>query len=203
MDNTPPPPPPPLPLPPPTPIPIPLSLSPPTPTSYVHNHKDLLLPFPPPTTPISSSPTASLRKKRHSKLLRIDTSTSTTPANKKNLRSHHHARSVGKPFGPGRLFSVICDATPNVSGVALTLRLIFDVVSLPPTPTTTTDDHEVAASLLLLAAGPVSPDVALASPPRFECSSCKKTFGSHQALGGHRASHKNVKGCFAITKSAT
>ncbi|PKI75767.1 uncharacterized protein LOC116204161 [Punica granatum] len=32
---------------------------------------------------------------------------------------------------------------------------------------------------------------------RFECSSCKKVFGSHQALGGHRASHKNVKGCFA------
>lgn len=31
----------------------------------------------------------------------------------------------------------------------------------------------------------------------FECSSCKKVFGSHQALGGHRASHKNVKGCFA------
>ncbi|KAK9944383.1 hypothetical protein M0R45_009954 [Rubus argutus] len=29
----------------------------------------------------------------------------------------------------------------------------------------------------------------------------KKVFGSHQALGGHRASHKNVKGCFAITKS--
>ncbi|GAB2291640.1 hypothetical protein Dimus_025896 [Dionaea muscipula] len=43
------------------------------------------------------------------------------------------------------------------------------------------------------------------SPPslgcQFECSSCKKTFGSRQALGGHRASHKNVKGCFAITKS--
>ncbi|KAI4297866.1 hypothetical protein L6164_037727 [Bauhinia variegata] len=32
---------------------------------------------------------------------------------------------------------------------------------------------------------------------RFECSSCNKVFGSHQALGGHRASHKNVKGCFA------
>lgn len=28
-------------------------------------------------------------------------------------------------------------------------------------------------------------------------------FGSHQALGGHRASHKNVKGCFAITKSTS
>ncbi|KAL5789006.1 hypothetical protein ACOSP7_005955 [Xanthoceras sorbifolium] len=36
---------------------------------------------------------------------------------------------------------------------------------------------------------------------RFKCSSCKKVFGSHQALGGHRASHKNVKGCFAITRS--
>lgn len=35
----------------------------------------------------------------------------------------------------------------------------------------------------------------------FECSSCKKVFGSHQALGGHRATHKNVKGCFAITRS--
>ncbi|KAI8553902.1 hypothetical protein RHMOL_Rhmol05G0052500 [Rhododendron molle] len=35
----------------------------------------------------------------------------------------------------------------------------------------------------------------------FECSSCKKVFGSHQALGGHRATHKNVKGCFAIMRS--
>ncbi|CAH1412159.1 unnamed protein product [Lactuca virosa] len=31
----------------------------------------------------------------------------------------------------------------------------------------------------------------------FECKACKKIFNSHQALGGHRASHKNVKGCFA------
>ncbi|CAM0903465.1 unnamed protein product [Alopecurus aequalis] len=39
-----------------------------------------------------------------------------------------------------------------------------------------------------------------ASPvPRglFECKACKKVFTSHQALGGHRASHKKVKGCFA------
>lgn len=33
----------------------------------------------------------------------------------------------------------------------------------------------------------------------FSCSSCKKVFGSHQALGGHRATHKNVKGCYANT----
>ncbi|KAG9145169.1 hypothetical protein Leryth_008957 [Lithospermum erythrorhizon] len=30
-----------------------------------------------------------------------------------------------------------------------------------------------------------------------QCKACKKTFNSHQALGGHRASHKNVKGCHA------
>ncbi|KAI3449087.1 hypothetical protein Pfo_005752 [Paulownia fortunei] len=31
----------------------------------------------------------------------------------------------------------------------------------------------------------------------FECKACKKVFNSHQALGGHRASHKKVKGCCA------
>ncbi|KAL3647300.1 hypothetical protein CASFOL_008268 [Castilleja foliolosa] len=31
----------------------------------------------------------------------------------------------------------------------------------------------------------------------FQCKACKKIFSSHQALGGHRASHKKVKGCFA------
>ncbi|KAL8268357.1 hypothetical protein R6Q59_002155 [Mikania micrantha] len=31
----------------------------------------------------------------------------------------------------------------------------------------------------------------------FACKACKKVFTSHQALGGHRASHKKVKGCFA------
>ncbi|MQL73994.1 hypothetical protein Taro_006352 [Colocasia esculenta] len=40
---------------------------------------------------------------------------------------------------------------------------------------------------------------AAAAPLRgmFECKACKKVFSSHQALGGHRASHKKVKGCFA------
>ncbi|GER28055.1 zinc finger family protein [Striga asiatica] len=33
--------------------------------------------------------------------------------------------------------------------------------------------------------------------PAFQCKACKKIFTSHQALGGHRASHKKVKGCFA------
>ncbi|XP_010548155.1 PREDICTED: zinc finger protein ZAT3-like [Tarenaya hassleriana] len=90
------------------------------------------------------------------------------------------------------------------------------------------DDHDVASCLLMLAnsAGPSgssgadsvgfgfglraqeindsSPNWNLTTSSshgsgfRFECGGCKKVFGSHQALGGHRASHKNVKGCFAI-----
>ena len=32
---------------------------------------------------------------------------------------------------------------------------------------------------------------------KFECTTCKKIFHSYQALGGHRASHKRIKGCFA------
>ncbi|KAI3515199.1 hypothetical protein L1887_13976 [Cichorium endivia] len=59
-------------------------------------------------------------------------------------------------------------------------------------PTTTTEDHYIASCLLMLSKAPAT---------SFECTSCKKVFGSHQALGGHRASHKNVKGCFAITRN--
>ncbi|XP_051124409.1 uncharacterized protein LOC127246846 [Andrographis paniculata] len=36
-----------------------------------------------------------------------------------------------------------------------------------------------------------------ASKGVFECKACNKVFNSHQALGGHRASHKKVKGCYA------
>ncbi|CAN6717701.1 unnamed protein product [Malus baccata var. baccata] len=32
---------------------------------------------------------------------------------------------------------------------------------------------------------------------KFECTTCNKVFRSYQALGGHRASHKKIKGCFA------
>ncbi|KAL9672835.1 hypothetical protein QQ045_029088 [Rhodiola kirilowii] len=32
---------------------------------------------------------------------------------------------------------------------------------------------------------------------KYQCTTCNKIFHSYQALGGHRASHKNIKGCFA------
>ncbi|KAJ0966750.1 hypothetical protein J5N97_023667 [Dioscorea zingiberensis] len=51
---------------------------------------------------------------------------------------------------------------------------------------------EVAASLMLLSGEDES--------PLFQCKSCKKTFTSRHALGGHRASHKNVKGCCALDR---
>ncbi|KAF7127855.1 hypothetical protein RHSIM_Rhsim11G0197100 [Rhododendron simsii] len=94
----------------------------------------------------------------------------------------------------------------------------------------TEEDHEVAACLLMLANSPTTascPDTDHAGlfgsdnvvrdveagggdavagggdmvVSGFECSSCKKVFGSHRALGGNKATHKNVKGCFAITRS--
>ncbi|KAL6011937.1 hypothetical protein ACLOJK_002403 [Asimina triloba] len=75
-------------------------------------------------------------------------------------------------------------------------------------------EHEVATCLVMLAngrgAGDSPLDIFTGEPLgssdvdswncRFECSSCKMVFGSHQALGGHRATHKNVKGCFASAK---
>ncbi|CAL9157662.1 unnamed protein product [Musa hybrid cultivar] len=38
-------------------------------------------------------------------------------------------------------------------------------------------------------------DHATEKRSRFECAACKKTFGSYQALGGHRASYKRTKNC--------
>ncbi|XP_031491485.1 uncharacterized protein LOC116258461 [Nymphaea colorata] len=46
-----------------------------------------------------------------------------------------------------------------------------------------------------------SSDSSLGKQPfkqaRYECTTCNKVFHSYQALGGHRASHKKVKGCFS------
>ncbi|PWA69393.1 zinc finger, C2H2-like protein [Artemisia annua] len=70
------------------------------------------------------------------------------------------------------------------------------------TVVTTDEERYVASCLLMLANGPtrIGGYEEMGQPGVFECTSCKKVFGSHQALGGHRASHKNVKGCFAITR---
>ncbi|XVF08981.1 hypothetical protein REPUB_Repub07fG0051000 [Reevesia pubescens] len=38
---------------------------------------------------------------------------------------------------------------------------------------------------------------------KFECTTCNKIFHSYQALGGHRASHKKIKGCFASRIDST
>ncbi|EXB51458.1 Zinc finger protein ZAT3 [Morus notabilis] len=75
------------------------------------------------------------------------------------------------------------------------------------------EENDVAASLLLLANGRPKSAETLEDQEvgdhihdhdqyghggfRFESSSCKKVFGSWQALVGQRSSHKNVKGCFA------
>ncbi|XP_027338411.1 uncharacterized protein LOC113852386 [Abrus precatorius] len=38
---------------------------------------------------------------------------------------------------------------------------------------------------------------------KFECTTCNKIFQSYQALGGHRASHKKIKGCFASKNASS
>ncbi|KAL3814962.1 hypothetical protein ACJIZ3_016230 [Penstemon smallii] len=47
----------------------------------------------------------------------------------------------------------------------------------------------------------VNPKVLSSPKGLFECKACKKVFNSHQALGGHRASHKKVKGCYAAKQN--
>ncbi|GLT63213.1 hypothetical protein SLA2020_357920 [Shorea laevis] len=83
----------------------------------------------------------------------------------------------------------------------------------------TEEDQEVAACLLMLAKGASASDQSECGTSsqngvgencvfggnsgvnyQFDSSSCKKVFGSHQALGGHKASNKKIKGCFAITR---
>ncbi|KAM0942120.1 putative transcription factor C2H2 family [Dioscorea sansibarensis] len=54
-------------------------------------------------------------------------------------------------------------------------------------------EKDVAASL-----GRLSGDEDGSSS--YQCSSCKRVFSSRQALGGHRATHKNVKGCYALER---
>ncbi|KAH0894565.1 hypothetical protein HID58_056994, partial [Brassica napus] len=56
------------------------------------------------------------------------------------------------------------------------------------------EEFNIASYLLMLSYATPS-----SSSERFECGGSKKVFVSHHALGGHRASHRNVKGCFAIT----
>ncbi|GMH00617.1 hypothetical protein Nepgr_002456 [Nepenthes gracilis] len=48
-----------------------------------------------------------------------------------------------------------------------------------------------------LAGGLLDKAEGVAKGALFECKACSKVFHSHQALGGHRASHNKIKGCFA------
>eukprot|EP00850_Spirogloea_muscicola_P018110 SM000162S02388 [mRNA] locus=s162:212978:217544:- [translate_table: standard] len=37
---------------------------------------------------------------------------------------------------------------------------------------------------------------------KYQCHTCRRVFRSHQALGGHRASHKKLRGCFPVAAGA-
>ncbi|KAL8114424.1 hypothetical protein AgCh_021321 [Apium graveolens] len=53
------------------------------------------------------------------------------------------------------------------------------------------DEEDVASCLMMM--GRDKWRVKSVSVARYECETCKKVFGSFQALGGHRTSHKKVK----------
>ncbi|XP_027125439.1 uncharacterized protein [Coffea arabica] len=62
------------------------------------------------------------------------------------------------------------------------------------------DDPELSAdySITKLACGVSDSELLYLGSDRkskFECTTCNKAFHSYQALGGHRASHKRMKGC--------
>ncbi|XP_058190208.1 zinc finger protein ZAT9-like [Rhododendron vialii] len=62
---------------------------------------------------------------------------------------------------------------------------------------TSKEEKEMANCLVMLSNGEEEEKAKEVVKGNFQCKACKKVFNSHQALGGHRASHKRVKGCFA------
>ncbi|XP_020587487.1 zinc finger protein ZAT2-like [Phalaenopsis equestris] len=70
-----------------------------------------------------------------------------------------------------------------------------------PPPQLSAKDEDVVHCLLVLSnSGSECANVPnqnlSATPAGYECDNCNMVFPSHQALGGHRASHKSVEGCF-------
>ncbi|CAL1394856.1 unnamed protein product [Linum trigynum] len=68
--------------------------------------------------------------------------------------------------------------------------------SLPPTESPANGGKRKKRQQDLLK-GDVGWDPEVDINSKFECHTCNKAFHSYQALGGHRASHKKIKGCFA------
>ncbi|CAN5965637.1 unnamed protein product [Sphagnum jensenii] len=78
------------------------------------------------------------------------------------------------------------------------------------TPTETRHQREIIDALMLLkAVESERKRSALTAPPQepqvtdkedYECTTCKRIFKSHQALGGHRASHKKPCHYLAVAK---
>lgn len=125
-----------------------------------------------------------------------------------NFRQHQHQASTS---GTKKLPNSVSEDDHEV---ATSLLILANGPSASESPTVTTACNVTSQGTLesdnavgreaLIGSSDVDADVAGPSGlncSKFECSSCKKVFGSHQALGGHRASHKNVKGCFAITRN--
>lgn len=119
------------------------------------------------------------------------------PARRANL-IHVEKREISE-----NLATWLAELTSSLSSSSSSAQAILEQAD-----TTANKDENTPSSTNPVPARPIfaAPHTAVpqlksapASPFRglFQCRACRKVFPSHQALGGHRASHKKVKGCFA------
>ncbi|GJM86361.1 hypothetical protein PR202_ga02214 [Eleusine coracana subsp. coracana] len=147
------------------------------------------------------------RTRRGSKMMEVAENGSeteaTTPSREEEDLAHclvmlsSSSRSVQPPPAVVDADQELCAPASNMDvDVERNSRVLVPQPISMMAPTSTT---MVPPELKLLAPPQVVVSVSQPTVPRglFECKACKKVFTSHQALGGHRASHKKVKGCYA------
>ncbi|XP_068635398.1 zinc finger protein ZAT1-like [Aristolochia californica] len=86
--------------------------------------------------------------------------------------------------------SSVSDTTPE-EDVALSLMMLSRDIWMRDAVKLRFEESEDSEELKFYASG----------RSKYQCGTCKKVFRSYQALGGHRASHKKIRGCVPATST--